>query len=30
VVCGPNGPVLRSFNETGHLSYVVGPVRMSG
>jgi broad specificity phosphatase PhoE len=30
VVCGPNGPVLRSFNETGHLSVVVGPVRMSG
>jgi broad specificity phosphatase PhoE len=30
VVCGSNGPVLRSFNETGHLSYVVGPARMSG
>jgi broad specificity phosphatase PhoE len=30
VACGPNGTVLRSFNETGHLSYVVGPVRMSG
>ena len=23
-------PVLRSFNETGHLSHVVGPVRISG
>jgi broad specificity phosphatase PhoE len=30
VVCGSHGPVLRSFNETGHLSYVVGPVRLSG
>jgi broad specificity phosphatase PhoE len=30
VVCGPNGPVLCSFNETGHLSHVVGPARLSG
>ena len=30
VVCASHGPVLRSFNETGHLSYVVGPVRLSG
>ena len=27
VACGPHSPVLRSFNETGHLSHVVGPVR---
>ena len=30
VDCGPHTPVLRSFNETGHLSHVVGPVRISG
>jgi broad specificity phosphatase PhoE len=30
VACGPHSPVLRSFNETGHLSHVVGPVRLSG
>ena len=30
VVCGPNGPLLRTFNETGHLSKVLGPVRITG
>jgi broad specificity phosphatase PhoE len=27
---GPRGPVLRSFNETGHLSAALGPPQMSG
>jgi alpha-ribazole phosphatase len=27
---GPRGPLLRSFNETGHLSAALGPPRLSG
>ena len=30
IVCGPKGRLLRAFNETGHLSKVLGPVRLSG
>ena len=30
VVVGPRGPLLRTFNETGHLSTLPGPVRISG
>ncbi|HEY8092641.1 MAG TPA: histidine phosphatase family protein [Acidimicrobiales bacterium] len=30
VDCRPTGPVLRTFNETGHLSEVLGPVRITG
>ena len=30
VDCRPTGPVLRTFNETGHLGEVLGPVRITG
>jgi probable phosphoglycerate mutase len=30
VVIGPHGPLLRSFNETGHLGRKPGPIRITG
>jgi len=30
VDCRANGPLLRTFNETGHLGEVLGPVRITG
>ncbi len=30
VVIGPHGPLLRSFNETGHLGRKPGAIRITG
>ena len=30
VICRPDGPLLRTFNETAHLSRTPGPARITG